>query len=283
MATFTNRATLSYNGNSVNSNIVTGEIQEVLAVSKNAVQGVYTEDGVVTYVITLVNSGALPLENLTVTDNLGEYEFGGNNLYPLEYVGNSVLYYVDGILVAAPVVTAGPPLTISGVNLPANGDAVIVYQARVTDFAPLASGSEITNTATVTGGGITIPVTATETVTLQDSLQLDISKALSPSVVQENGQLTYTFTIRNYGTTEAIATDNLTLTDTFNPVLDPITVTFNGDVWSTPANYTYNTATGEFATVPSAITVPAATVTQNEDGTWTVTPGVSTLTVTGTV
>ena len=283
MATFTNRATLSYNGNSVNSNIVTGEIQEVLAVSKNAVQGVYTEDGVVTYVITLVNSGALPLENLTVTDNLGEYEFGGNNLYPLEYVENSVLYYVDGILVAAPVVTARPPLTISGVNVPANGDAVIVYQARVTDFAPLASGSEITNTATVTGGGITIPVTATETVTLQDSLQLDISKALSPSVVQENGQLTYTFTIRNYGTTEAIATDNLTLTDTFNPVLDPITVTFNGDVWSTPANYTYNTATGEFATVPGAITVPAATVTQNEDGTWTVTPGVSTLTVTGTV
>lgn len=283
MATFTNRATLSYNGNSVNSNIVTGEIQEVLAVSKNAVQGVYTEDGVVTYVISFVNSGTLALENLTVTDNLGEYEFGGTNLYPLEYVDGSVLYYVNGILTAAPTVTAGPPLTVSGVSVPAGGDAVIVYQARVTDFAPLASGSTITNEATVTGGGLVSPLTATETVTLQDALLLEITKALSPVVVQENGQLTYTFTIRNYGTTEAVATDNVTLTDTFDPILNPITVTFNGDVWATPANYTYNTATGEFATVPGAITVPAATVTQNEDGTWTVTPGVSTLTVTGTV
>ncbi|MBE6732345.1 MAG: hypothetical protein E7564_11715 [Ruminococcaceae bacterium] len=283
MATFTNRATLSYNGNSVNSNIVTGEIQEVLAVSKNAVQGVYTEDGVVTYVISFVNSGTLALENLTVTDNLGEYEFSGTNLYPLEYVDGSVLYYVNGTLTAAPTVTAGPPLTVSGVSVPAGGDAVIVYQARVTDFAPLANGSTITNEATVTGGGLVSPLTATETVTLQETLQLDITKALSPVVVQENGQLTYTFTIRNYGTTEAVATDNVTLTDTFDPILNPITVTFNGDVWATPANYTYNTATGEFATVPGAITVPAATVTQNEDGTWTVTPGVSTLTVTGTV
>ena len=283
MATFTNRATLSYNGNSVNSNVVTGEIQEVLAVSKNAVLDSYTEGGVVTYVISLVNSGTLPLENLTVTDNLGEYEFGGINLYPLAYVENSVLYYVNGTLAAAPVVTAGPPLTVNGVNVPAGGDAVIVYQARVTDFAPLMSGSTITNEATVTGGGLVSPLTATETVTLQDALLLDITKALSPGVVQENGQLTYTFTIRNYGTNEAVATDNVTLTDTFDPILNPITVTFNGNVWASPTNYTYNTATGEFATVPGAITVPAATVTQNADGTWTVTPGVSTLTVTGTV
>ena len=283
MATFTNRATLSYNGNSVNSNIVTGEIQEVLAVSKNAVLDSYTEGGVVTYTISLVNSGTLALENLTVADNLGEYVFGGTNLYPLEYVDNSILYYVNGILTTAPTVTAGPPLTLSGVNVPAGGDAVIVYQARVTDFAPLASGSVITNVATVTGGGLVSPITATETVTLQDALQLDITKALSPVVVQENGQLTYTFTIRNYGTNEAVATDNVTLTDTFDPILNPITVTFNGNVWATPTNYTYNTATGEFATVPGAITVPAATVTQNEDGTWAVTPGVSTLTVTGTV
>jgi len=39
-----------------------------------------------------------------------------------------------------------------------------------------------------------------------------------------------------------------------------------------------------FATVPSAITVPAATFTQNPaTGAWSVIPGVSTLVVTGTV
>lgn len=37
MASFTNVATLSYGGNQVSSNVVTGEIREVLTVSKTAV------------------------------------------------------------------------------------------------------------------------------------------------------------------------------------------------------------------------------------------------------
>ena len=37
MATFTNQATLSYNGGSTNSNIITGEIVDVLTASKTAV------------------------------------------------------------------------------------------------------------------------------------------------------------------------------------------------------------------------------------------------------
>ena len=41
MATFTNQATLSYNGGSTNSNIITGEIIEVLTVSKTAVVDTY--------------------------------------------------------------------------------------------------------------------------------------------------------------------------------------------------------------------------------------------------
>ena len=49
-------------------------------------------------------------------------------------------------------------------------------------------------------------------------------------------------------------------------------------------DYTYNTATGEFATVAGKITVPAATYTQNAaTGLWTTTPGTATLTVSGTV
>ena len=283
MATFTNRATLSYNGNSVNSNIVTGQITDVLNASKTAVTAFYSENGTVTYVISLVNTGALALENLTVTDNLGEYDFGGTSLYPLEYLDNSLLYYVDGTLSAAPTVTAGPPLVISGVNVPAGGDAVLVYQTKVTDYAPLSSESTITNEAVITGGGLSAPVTVTETISIEESLRLDITKALSPSVVQENGQLTYTFTIRNYGTLPAVAADNVTLTDTFDPILNPITVNFEGTPWSTPADYTYDTTTGVFSTTPGAITVPAATVAQNTDGTYSVTPGTVTLIVTGTV
>ena len=96
-------------------------------------------------------------------------------------------------------------------------------------------------------------------------------------------QIVYTFILENTGTTPAVATDNIVVTDTFAPILDPIAVTFNGTAWVAGTNYTYNAATGEFATVAGEITVPAATYTQNPDGTWTITPGVSTLTVTGTI
>ena len=48
-------------------------------------------------------------------------------------------------------------------------------------------------------------------------------------------------------------------------------------------DYTYDAATGAFATVAGKLTVPEATFTQNADGSWTVTPGQSVLTVTGTV
>ena len=80
-----------------------------------------------------------------------------------------------------------------------------------------------------------------------------------------------------------VATDNIVVTDTFDPILDPITVAFNGTAWTAGVNYTYSTTTGVFSTVAGEITVPAATYTQNPDGTWTITPGISTLTVTGTV
>ena len=89
--------------------------------------------------------------------------------------------------------------------------------------------------------------------------------------------------IQNTGNAPADATDNLVITDTFNPILSNITVTVNGVVLPTTA-YTYNETTGVFTTNPGAITVPAATYTQNPvTGEYVITPGVTTVTVTGTV
>ena len=42
MAIFSNQATLTYNGNSTNSNIAYGEILDVLVATKTAVEGTYT-------------------------------------------------------------------------------------------------------------------------------------------------------------------------------------------------------------------------------------------------
>lgn len=283
MATFFNQATLTYNNNVINSNITTGELQEVLTVTKTPVQNTYTPADEITYIINIRNTGTLPYNGLTVTDNLGEYTVGTLTLVPLTYVDGSVNYFINGVPQATPAVTAGPPLTVSGIDVPAGGTATVVYTAQVNSYAPLDVGSTITNTASVTGNGIT-PISATATVTAAEEADLTITKSLNPTVVTENGQITYTFVIKNTGNTPVVATDNAIISDTFNPVLSNITVTFNGVSWATPTNYTYNTVTGQFTTNSGQITVPAATYTQDPaTGIYVIQPGVSTLTITGTV
>lgn len=283
MATFTNQATLSYSGGTVNSNIATGEILEVLSATKTAVVDTYTNGAEITYVINIVNSSATAFSGLSITDDLGGYTFGGSIVYPLSYVADSVKYFVNGVLQATPTVTAGPPLVISGIAVPANAIVTIAYTAEATDFAPPFAEGIVTNTALISGGGIT-EITVTETIAAESSANLTITKTINPTVVTENGQITYTFIIQNTGNTAAIATDNVIVTDTFNPALSAITVTYNGTVWSAPANYTYNETTGAFATVAGAITVPAATFVQDAvTGEWVTTPGTATLTVTGTI
>ena len=283
MATFTNRATLSYSGGSVDSNTVTGEILEALTVQKNAVMDEYTAMDDVTYVIVLRNTGAVALTNLTITDDLGAYIQGTETRYPLAYTVGSMNYYVNGALQPAPAVTAGPPMVIQGISVPAGGTVMLIYEASVTRYAPLGAAATITNTATVTGNGVTAPLTAAATISTEDRADLTISKSVCPAIVTENGQLTYTFVIENTGNTPAAAGDNVVVTDTFDPRLTGVNVTFIGTTWTENVNYTYNPTTGEFATVAGQITVPAAVYTQQADGTWTVTPGASTLVVTGRV
>lgn len=284
MAQFTNQAQLSYNNATVNSNVAVGEVLEVLSANKTAVTTTYTPGGDVTYVISAVNSGVTPVSGITVTDNLGAYTFGETTLYPLTYKDGSVRLYINGVLQAAPTVVAGPPLVISGITLPANSNMVLVYEANVNSFAPLGEGDSIINTATVTGNGISAPITVTETVTPVAEPMLDITKSISPVPVAENGIVTYTFVIRNSGNTPADAAANVTLTDTFNPILSDLTVLLDGVALAEGTGYTYAVTEGNFATVPGVITVPAATYTQDPvTGVWSVTPGTTVLTVTGTI
>lgn len=284
MAIFSNQATLTYNGNTTNSNIAYGEILDVVAATKTAIEGSYTPGELVTYVVTLRNTGRTALTGLTITDDLGGYEFDDTTVYPLTYEAGSAALFVDGIPQPAPAVTAGPPLVISGITLPADGDLVLVYQARANGFADPTAEGTIVNTVTVTGDGISTPITATETVESATSPSLTITKSISPAQVVDNDRVTYTFVIRNSGNEAVVATDNASITDIFDPILTALTVTFEGAVWTEGVQYTYDEATGLFTTLPGAITVPAAAYTRDPaTGEYTVTPGVVTLTVTGTI
>ena len=268
MLTFTNQAALSYRNRVRYSNLTTGQIA----------------DGDVTYVVRLDNNGAAPLTDLTLTDDLGGYAFDQATVYPLSYRADSLHYYVNGVEQPAPAVTPGAPLTVSGVSVPAGGNALLVYEATVTEFASPAEDGSITNTVTASGGGLTAPVTASATISAAAGPELAITKALTPETVGADRQVTYTFTIENEGNAATSPEDQVTVTDTFDPALTGLTVTLDGAPLSQPGGYTYDESTGAFATVPGILTVPAATYTQDPaTGVYTAEPGEAVLVVTGTI
>lgn len=282
MATFTNQATLSYNGIRVSSNVATGEMLEVLEISKTAAPDTYVPGDELTYSVALVNTGNTTLSGITLTDDLGGYNFGTvGTVYPLSFVEDSVIYYINGAVQPAPNVVPGPPMSISGINIPAGGNAVIVYRANITEYAPLESDAQVVNTVTA-GTAPESLATASETVTAASVASLDITKSMSPTVVSENDTITYTFDITNTGNTAADTT--VVLSDTFNPVLSDISVHLNGVELTAGTQYTYDETTGEFETVAGVISVPAATYTQAADtGVITVSPGTTVMTVSGTI
>lgn len=283
MAQFTNQAQLSYNNSTVNSNLVTGQLQEVLSATKTAVNTSYREGDTVTYAVNLINSGTAPLTGLSVSDNLGAYSSEAGATYlPLSYVNGTVRSFINGVLQPTPTVTAGNPLLIEGITVPAGGNVTLLYDARVNAYAdPTATGT-LTNTATVSGGGIT-PLTASATLPATGDARLSITKSISPVPVVENGILTYSFLIENTGSSPADAGGNVTVSDTFQPTLSDLAVTLNGTPLAVGTDYTYNEATGAFATVPGRITIPAATFARNAEGAFVTTPGVATLVVSGRV
>ena len=282
MARFTNQAQLRYGNAIANSNIAVGEILEVLSATKTAVRKNYGRNDTITYLVSVINAGNTAFTGLTLTDNLGAYVYNTQTLVPLRYIDGTVKYYSNGTLQAAPAVTAGPPLVISGLTVPANGSILIAYETDVNEYA-LDVEAEIVNTATIRGTGIT-PVTVQETVSAGSEPILTITKSISPVPVTENGTLTYTFLIQNTGNVAVEEAAASVVTDQFNPILSNLTVTFNGTAWAETTNYIYNEDTGLFSTVPGQITVPAATFAQDElTGAWNVTPGVSTLVITGTI
>ncbi len=284
MATFFNQATLTYSGGSAASNIVSGELVEAISAIKTATTETYREGESITYVISLINDSDAPSSALTVTDDLGAYEFDGDTVFPLVYAEDSVQIFVNGVPSNAVTVTDTQPLTVTGITVPANGNAILVYTVDVTEFAPPTADGTIVNTATVTGAGITTPITATETVTAESGALLSITKEISPSTVTPNAPLTYTITVINSGNDDVTATDDLTVRDVFDPILDITSVTLNGEALTEGDDYTYNEETGEFVTVPGRITVPAAVFTVDPDtGAFIETPGEAVLVVTGTV
>jgi len=284
----TNQARLTYtygaSSGSAASNIATTTLEGPLTVRKRVLENSFRAGEELTYILSLANSGGSPLTNVTVSDDLGAYTpvDGTAEVQPLTYVGPAELY-LDGVFSTelTPVVSAeGVSFTIPAI--PAEGTALILYVAAVNDNAVLEADSEIENTVTVTAAGLSEPVTATASITVDDYADVRILKSMSPDPVTDGSTLTYTFTIYNYGNTAA---ENVVLTDVFDPAPSNILVTVDGS--AVPAT-DYSYTNGELV-LPAAgsayeLVIPAATFTQDaETGAVATNPGVVTVVVSGTI
>ena len=81
MATFTNQATLIYNGQSTSSNVTTGEILTGLTLTKTAITRDYGRDDRVAYIVTITNAGSA-INDAALTDDLGAYTVGDDTVTP---------------------------------------------------------------------------------------------------------------------------------------------------------------------------------------------------------
>lgn len=283
MATFYNQATLSFRGRLTNSNVTSGEIRDTVSISKYVLSTCYRSGERIVFVINLTNSGCSAINNATVIDNLGAFRCGSRTVYPLEYVEGSIRCFVNGVEQAAPLVNVDSTLKICEIDLAVGSNMQISYEACANEYAPVCEGGCIENVATLSNNGCDI-ATASARVCANCGVSLTIAKAICPTVINENGSVTYTFVIQNTGSAATVATDDVIVSDLFDPRLTDISVYFNGEEWSEGVNYTYNEATGQFATLVGQIIIPGATSEQNEEtGVVTVTPGVGILTVTGNV
>ena len=287
MATIENFATVSYTSGGISetkvSNLAEIGLESAISFTKSTLGETYGEDDVITYILSMTNTSASTITNVSITDDLGTFVFGTLELSPLTYTAPALLL-IDGQDVSTQLTvdtsTAGS-LVFSFPALPAGATANIVYRAAVNEYAPLDVDASVTNTATLTSDSDCADGTATATITAVSAANVSVFKQMSPNPVICGDTVTYTIRIYNYGN---IAAENVVLTDTFNPAPENITVSRDG-VLLIGTDYTYVNGT---LTVPSTaqspVTVPAATFVRDvTTGIVNVTPGMIEYTITGTI
>ena len=286
MAVFQNQASVSYGTTVRLSNVATGTIAEAVTVNKTALEDSYDPGGTLTYVVNVLSGNSTPLTDVTVTDDLGVIDIGGEKatVIPLDYADGSLTAFLNGVPAPAPAasVTTAGALEITGLTVPASGTLTLVYQTTVNEYAPLGTGGQIVNTVTVTGGAVLADTTATAITPADTSVDLTVQKCVSPETVKSGDTLTYTLVLTNSGGEEA--TGDVVLTDVFDPALSNLTATLDGAALTLGTDYTYDETSGAFETVPGAITVPAAVYTEDPTtGAWSTEPGTATLVISGTI
>ena len=283
----TNQATLTFDyGSSTGealSNIAVATFQSPIIVSKLSLENTYRSKDEITYTIALTNSSTSALTNIQVFDNLGTYTTSTSVVTtPLTYIGDA-LFYINGLYISKIAPNVGSNgITFTIPALPELANAIIIYKAKVNEYALLMPQSVITSTITTTAAEVKKPFISTNEIVVEDYAAVSIIKNMYPNPVIYGGIYTYVFTIYNYGN---IPAHNVVLTDIFSPILNNLIVTVNGVlVLSKDYNYAGGVIILPSSTSIYSITIPEATYTQDSiTGVIIINPGMVNIKVSGTV
>lgn len=278
-----NRAQVTYTYGNSQETALSNETNTTLLdeftmeVTKTAVASGIRSGSNAAYILRIDNSGPGTLYNPTITDDLGNSAVNADS--PLKYIEGSAKFYVNGDPAAGTASSCENQIVFSsGAALQPGDNLIVVYAASVDE----TQAGTITNTITAqansgSASGALITDTATATITLTPYANISIFKTADKASVVSGDTLTYTFTLMNTG---AQAADSISFVDALPSEFTVTSVSYTTNGTTTPIDSTdYSITTPNTLTIPDVgsslvISVPAATT----EG-----PGITTITVTGTV
>ncbi|HDR8065466.1 TPA: DUF11 domain-containing protein [Bacillus cereus] len=202
----------------ITSNPAFTQISDATILSLKGVNAQQATTGdILTYTITLENTGNIPATNLTFSDTISQ---------DTTFVENSFTLNGTAILGANPNVAVTLP------NLAANATHLISFQILITDsFSQESITNQSNTTYTIQPDPGQPPITETSTsnivITNFVQAQLTITKTSNPTTVDIGGTILYISEVKNTGNVDAI---NINFTDSIpsGTTFVPDSVTING-------------------------------------------------------
>ncbi len=246
------------NSNTITSNTLSINLEENsgMTLSKTASPTNFAVGSIITYTLTITNSGSSYYNGVRIIDNLG-----GNRLAYV--IGSARLTTSSTSYAVTPIATN--PLTFTLQQLAVGETMTLTYKAQVVFNLP-SSVNSITNS--VEGIGYTASGTqvgfASSTITRGQTSTVDIVKSASATDVVSNQNFVYYITISNAGSTEASVaniTDNLPS----NFVVTSVTLKIGSGAETTLSSSDYTLSGSNTLIIPSSsgptVTVPASSST----------------------
>lgn len=262
------------------SNVATTSLIEnySLQINKTTLNNSFRPGENLTYIISVTNTGTLPLFSVTINDNLG------GTPPVLDFVEGSASQNIDGTIVQIIPTSTTPLVFTLSSPLEAGETATITYIAKVVTSLD-DSVNSITNTASAiahegsdTGVIVSADSTASVTVDKDNYALITVTKSVSDNEISEGEQFSYYLVLENSGNLPA---SGITVTDVLPSgfVISSITSESNGSIITFDATaYSVDSSTNTL-TLPIqesgvVITVPAA----SEQG-----AGIVTITINGSI